>query len=94
MITLEETSLQHNLKEDEASITKKIKRALEKHKDDAEADPVRESEERTKAELAAMQTKIDKLTDMIQKLVPKDANPAAPGAPATDEASQEPQDLE
>ena len=42
----------------------------------------------------AMETKIDELTDMIQKLVPKDANTAAPGAPATDEASQEPQDLE
>ena len=41
-----------------------------------------------------MQTKIDKLTDMIQKLVPKDANPAAPGAPATDETSQEQQDLD
>ena len=61
MITLEETSLQHNLKEDEASITKKIKRALEKHKDEAEADPVRDSEDRMKQELANMEKKIDAL---------------------------------
>ena len=69
MITLEETSLQHNLKEDEASITKKIKRALEKHKDDAEADPVRESEERTKKKLAESEERTKKeLADTKQKL--------------------------
>ena len=67
MITLEETSLQHNLKEDEASITKKIKRALEKHKDEAEADPVRDSEDRMKQELANMEKKIDELKTLLQE---------------------------
>ena len=44
-----------------------------KPKDASEADPVRESEERTKKELAEvkreLETKIDKLTDMIQTLL-------------------------
>ena len=39
-------------KEDMASIKKRLEKALEKNKEDAEADPVRESEERTKKELA------------------------------------------
>ena len=66
--------------EDETSIKKRLKRALEKHKDDAEADPVRESEERTKKKLAAMQTKIDKLTDMLEKLSATHGASAAGGS--------------
>ena len=57
--------------EDEDSIKERLKEALAQHKDASEADPVRESEERTKTELAAMQTKIDKLTDMLQALIDK-----------------------
>ena len=37
--------------------------------DAARLSAIRDSEERTKKELAAMQTKIDKLTDMVQKLL-------------------------
>ena len=62
-------------REDRSETTK---RALEKHKDEAEADPVRDSEDRmkqeladTKQKLADMETKMDKLTDMIQTLIDK-----------------------
>ena len=53
-------------REDRSETTK---RALEKHKDEAEADPVRDSEDRMKQELANMEKKIDVLTDMLHKLL-------------------------
>ena len=53
--------------------------------------------QRTETRIAALETtvttletKIDKLTAMLQKLLPEDANTVAPGAPATDDASEEP----
>lgn len=57
--------------EDNNSIKKRLEEALKQHEDDAEADPVREAEERTKTELAAMQTKIDNLTEILQTLIDK-----------------------
>ena len=82
-------------------IEKRLDEALEQHAEDASEDDsdaarlsaIRELDEKTARKFAAMETKIGELTDMIQKLVPKDANTAAPGAPATDEASQYPREL-
>ena len=54
--------------EDEDSIKRRLEEALKQHEDDAEADPVRESEERTNKKLAEMEKKIDKLTEILQKL--------------------------
>ena len=51
-------------REDRSETTK---RALEKHKDEAEADPVRDSEDRMKQELANMEKKIDELKTLLQK---------------------------
>ena len=39
----------------------------EKHKDEAEADPVRDSEDRMKQELANMEKKIDELKTLLQE---------------------------
>ena len=47
--------------EDEDSIKERLKAALAQHKEDAEADPVRESEERTKKELAETQKQLAEL---------------------------------
>ena len=59
--------------ENEASIKNRLEEALEQHKDAAEADPLRESEERTKQELAdvkrelaAMAATQQKILDMLQ----------------------------
>jgi len=58
---------------EDVTIKERLAVALAQHKDASEADPVRESEERTKKELAEvkreLETKIDKLTDMIQTLL-------------------------
>ena len=51
-------------REDRSETTK---RALEKHKDEAEADPVRDSEDRMKQELANMEKKIDELKTLLQE---------------------------
>ena len=51
-------------REDRSETTK---RALEKHKDEAEADPVRDSEDRMKQELANMEKKIDDLKSLLQE---------------------------
>ena len=62
--------------EDEHTIKNRLKEALEQHKDDAEADPVRESEERTKKELADVKSELEakmagltaRQTEMSKKL--------------------------
>ena len=65
--------LQH--KENEASIKERLKKTLEKHKDEAEADPVRDSEDRMKQDLADTNQKLadmeKKLAGMLQDLLEK-----------------------
>ena len=51
-------------REDRSETTK---RALEKHKDEAEADPVRDWEDGMKQELANMEKKIDELKTLLQE---------------------------
>ena len=63
--------------EDKYTIKKRLKDALEDYKDDVAEDDsdaarlaaIRESEERAKKDLAAMEAKVDKLADMLQKVL-------------------------
>ena len=48
-------------------ISTKFIQPNEKHKDEAEADPVRDSEDRMKQELANMEKKIDELKTLLQE---------------------------
>ena len=87
--------------EDKHTIKKRLEEALEQHKDDVAEDDsdsarlsaIRESEQRTKKDLAdtnqklaAMEKKIDELL-RAQGLPSDDAKTVAPGTSATDEAS-------
>ena len=55
--------------EDKHTIKKRLEDALEQHKEDAEADPVRESEERTKKELADVKSELEaKMAGLTAKL--------------------------
>ena len=65
---LEELKVQWS-KAREASIKKLLKATLAEHKLASEADPVRESEERTKKELADMQKQLAELAAAQQKIL-------------------------
>ena len=84
-------------KTDEFTIKDSLKKALAQHKEDADADPVRESEERmkqkidvvenelaaTRGKIDAVETKIDELTRMIQYYLRKQQSLAGDSSPDT-----------